>query len=124
MKYIKGRYGNPINAQAFWKKHRWYRDGGEVRPELHDQGGWLGTGLNLISNQTRKPEAILNPSQWRAAEAAINLAVQGQGLPDQLTLSVDGQQFTAYVSGVTDARLAHHADGLRQVSRQYAGARR
>ncbi|MDR2256972.1 MAG: peptidoglycan DD-metalloendopeptidase family protein [Arthrobacter sp.] len=124
LKYIKGRYGNPVNAKSFWQKHHWYRDGGAVRPELHDQGGWLKPGLTSVLNATRRPEAILNPSQWRAAEAAINLAVQGQGFPDTLTLSVDGQQFTAYVSGVTDARLAHHADGLRQVSRQYAGARR
>lgn len=34
MSYIKGRYGNPAKAWAFWKRHHWYHEGGEVPATL------------------------------------------------------------------------------------------
>ena len=50
--------------------HVGFKDGG-VMPELHDKGGVLQPGLSVISNQTRKPEAILTDSQWKTAEEAM-----------------------------------------------------
>lgn len=51
--------------------HVAFKDGG-IMPELHDKGGVLQPGLSLISNQSRKPEAILSDSQWQTAHAAMS----------------------------------------------------
>ncbi|WP_413456073.1 peptidoglycan DD-metalloendopeptidase family protein [Glutamicibacter sp. FR1] len=64
--------GNPFNFMSY----------------LHDEGGWLGTGLSLIENKTRKPEAILNPSQWDATIKAIEFTTsQGE---NKATMIVNG----------------------------------
>ena len=71
-KYIKGRYGSPTKARAFWEANNWY-----------DQGGWLQPGVTLTRNDTGKPEAILNPSQWsaitRQTDLVSDLAQNGGG---------------------------------------------
>lgn len=36
-------------------------EGGELRPTLYDQGGYLKPGLTLVSNQTGRPEMVLPP---------------------------------------------------------------
>lgn len=73
-KYIKDRYGDPLAARAFWEQNGWY-----------DQGGWLKTGVTLTRNDTGKPEAILNPSQWsaisRQTDLVSEIAQNGGGGP-------------------------------------------
>ncbi|MFJ2618159.1 peptidoglycan DD-metalloendopeptidase family protein [Glutamicibacter sp. NPDC087344] len=55
---------------------------------LHDEGGWLGPGISMIENKTRKPEAILNPSQWDATIKAIEFTTsQGE---NTATMIVNG----------------------------------
>ena len=77
--YIKDAYGDPVNAWRKWNSRspHWYADGGPITddavaalvhatgitPTLHDQGGTIDPGWNLIHNATRKPEASLNPTQ-------------------------------------------------------------
>lgn len=76
LKYIQDRYGDPKKALAFHKKNNWYADGGLVKPSLYDNGGVLPTGLTSILNNTRKPEAILNPSQWSSVMKSIEVSRQ------------------------------------------------
>lgn len=67
LKYIRDRYGDPASALAFHNKNNWYATGGLIggplTPYLHDEGGVIDPGWNLIYNATRKPEASLNPQQ-------------------------------------------------------------
>ncbi len=52
--YIRGRYGTPEHAYAFWLSQS---------PHWYDQGGWLMPGLTLAANNTGVPERILGPSE-------------------------------------------------------------
>ena len=69
-RYITDRYGDPLKAKAFWEANGWY-----------DKGGWLMPGLTLTNNETGKPEAVLNPSQWasitRQTDLVADLAEDG-----------------------------------------------
>lgn len=47
-KYIQGRYGDPIGAQAFWAKNHWYDNGGVLQP-----------GVTMAYNGTGKPETVV-----------------------------------------------------------------
>ena len=76
LKYIQDRYGDPKKALAFHKKNNWYAEGGLVKPSLYDNGGVLPTGLTSILNNTRKPEAILNPAQWSSVMKSIEVSRQ------------------------------------------------
>ncbi|MFF1469144.1 transglycosylase SLT domain-containing protein [Streptomyces mirabilis] len=40
-----------------------------TRPGGYDEGGILPPGLSAVLNNTRKPEAVLNASQWRAVQS-------------------------------------------------------
>src|SRR5699024_1565271 len=66
LNYIKGRYGSPVAAWDFHKKHNYYADGGFVDPQLlfRDRGGNLPPGLSMVLNKTGQDEAILNARQW------------------------------------------------------------
>lgn len=66
LNYIKGRYGSPSAALNFWNSHNphWYNQGGEVKPYLYDEGGWLSPGANYTYNGTRKPEAVLTSEDY------------------------------------------------------------
>jgi SLT domain-containing protein len=78
MRYIGARYGDPINAQAYWAAHHSY-----------DSGGWLQPGTTLAVNATSQPEAILTAFQWKA----IMQLVDRVGSPDemaQLVRSIGG----------------------------------
>ena len=50
--YIRGRYGDPISAEAFHLANGYY-----------DRGGWLPTGLSLAMNNTGAPERVVSGSQ-------------------------------------------------------------
>ena len=63
IRYTLARYGD---LEKGWDRKGGYANGGLVTPELHDSGGILKPGLNLISNKTKQPEAILTSKQWDA----------------------------------------------------------
>ena len=120
----QGATGNVTGTHLHFEVHR----GGIGRnvnpmPYLHDNGGWLQPGLSTIMNATRKPEAILNPDQWRAASRAINHTISNSainGLPSVVNVRIGEQEFTGYVEGITDGRLTAHAHGARRIARQFA----
>lgn len=121
----QGATGNVTGTHLHFEVHR----GGIGRnvnpmPYLHDNGGWLKPGLSTIMNATRKPEAILNPSQWRAASRAINHTIDNNqgGVPSVVNVRIGEREFTGYVEGITDGRLSTHARGVRRISRQFATA--
>lgn len=119
----QGATGNVTGTHLHFEVHR----GGIGRnvnpmPYLHDNGGWLQPGLSTIMNATRKPEAILNPSQWRAAQRAINHTINNNqgGVPSVVNVRIGEREFTGYVEGITDGRLTAHAHGARRIARQFA----
>jgi len=79
LNYIEDAYGDPVTAYRRWNSRtpHWYADGGPIEersiaglingagmtPYLHDDGGTIDPGWNLIYNATRQPEASLNPQQ-------------------------------------------------------------
>lgn len=83
MKYVKDRYGGVVPAMNFWKKHRYYKDGGEVTPTLYDSGGVLNPGTHLVANKTRKPEYIL-PSH------VTDRLLKGDGEVQPIHITING----------------------------------
>lgn len=102
LNYIGQRYGTPVKAWAFHQKNNHYSEGGRIEdstaivPELHDQGGKIWPGLNVIMNRTRKPEASLNPEQLANIRAIadgggtapligeLNLPIQSNATPESI----------------------------------------
>lgn len=84
--YIANRYGTPTKANAFKRANNWYSEGGPVQPvdsatgaivpDLHDTGGWLQPGLNVIMNRTGRPEPTINP---QTLDALQTIAAGGGG---------------------------------------------
>ena len=60
IRYARDRYGSPMRG---WDRKGGYAAGGIVKPTLYDSGGIIPPGLQMISNQTRKPEAALTADQ-------------------------------------------------------------
>ena len=60
IRYATARYGDPRKG---WDRKGGYAAGGIVKPTLYDSGGIIPPGLQMISNQTRKPEAALTADQ-------------------------------------------------------------
>lgn len=123
LRYIKQRYGNPMNAWSHWQRHNSYAGGGHVQPSLYDQGGVLPPGLTSILNNTRKPEAILNPAQWssvmKSIEVSRRVADNGAlvGMSREMVLKVGDREFTAYL----DERVN---SGMVSVARASLGRRK
>lgn len=79
--YIADRYGSPSAALAFHNRNNWYDEGGYaegelVVPDLHDEGGWLMPGLNVVMNKTGRPEPTINPA---TLDALQQIAANGSG---------------------------------------------
>jgi hypothetical protein len=84
LEYIKGRYGSPEKAKAFWEGHHWYADGGIVPggqpvgnvggalPDngtmMYDNGGYLPPGLTTVVNLTGKPEPVFTSQQFEGMQ--------------------------------------------------------
>lgn len=70
LKYIQGRYGDPINALAFHKAHGWYGQGGEIKTA--DNGVRLDPNTT-VRNASSDPEWIFRDDQLRTViRAAAN----------------------------------------------------
>lgn len=87
LNYIKGRYGDPLNAKKFWEAHGNY-----------DSGGWLPPGLSLAYNGTGRSEAVLTGDQVDELEryansgsgTTINVRTQmTNASPERIAASVD-----------------------------------
>jgi TP901 family phage tail tape measure protein len=63
LRYIQGRYGDPIGAWAFHRAHNWYDSGGDVMP-----------GHNMLYNGTNLPESVLTNSTTKGVIDALNKA--------------------------------------------------
>lgn len=98
LNYIKGRYGDPEKAWKFHKSHGYYAKGGLVEPTLYDNGGVLAPGqMQLVSNLTKKPEAIYTNQQNRDLQALASYAERNLTTPtgDQYYVSVPKPAATA-----------------------------
>jgi hypothetical protein len=80
LRYIKDRYGNPVNAKNFHQAHNWYSDGGVVPVEggasvpdngtmMYDNGGYLPPGVTTVVNLTGKPEPVFTAAQFEGMRA-------------------------------------------------------
>jgi len=83
-RYIKARYGDPINANIFKRAHNWYASGGPVQKHdlaaiaygshkvgRFDNGGVLEDGM-LGLNTSGKPENVRTSSQEDALVGAVH----------------------------------------------------
>lgn len=67
LQYIHDRYGDPLQAKAFWEGHNWYSEGGVVPDNgtmMYDQGGYLPPGVTRVVNLTGKPEPVFTNEQF------------------------------------------------------------
>ena len=91
-RYLADRYGTPSRALAFHRANNWYSEGGPVDvnqqtdhgsivPDLHDTGGWVMPGLNVLMNRTNRPEPVINP---QTLDALLSIADQGMAGSQQL----------------------------------------
>ncbi|WGH89381.1 peptidoglycan DD-metalloendopeptidase family protein [Auritidibacter ignavus] len=73
LNYIKGRYGSPVSALNFHKRHNHYDTGGLVDPKpiLRDQGGVLPPGLSMVLNNTGRNEYVMNQRNLHDLERAL-----------------------------------------------------
>jgi phage-related protein len=71
LNYIKTKYGDPVNALAYWNAHGNYHN-----------GGWLMPGA-YSHNETYEPEAIFNRPQITAMHEAIKNAGRRGALDDE-----------------------------------------
>lgn len=119
-RYIRARYGDPINAWAFKRSHNWYGGGGQAgdvklpRPRAYDNGGALPPGLSTVWNGTGRPENVRTSSQEDALLSALR---DVKASVDQLkTMGMRGVLYTkegAFL-GEVEAALGklEHAAGL------------
>lgn len=98
LNYIKGRYGNPLAAQRFWRAHNHY-----------DEGGYLPPGVSTVVNETGRPEPVLNQRQWSA------LASQRDGgeQPVNLRVFLGDEEITDRIDARIEADNARTAAALR-----------
>lgn len=98
-RYIRNRYGDPINAWAFKRSHNWYSGGGPVgdvklpRPRAYDNGGALPPGLSTVWNGTGRPENVRTSGQEDALIGAVreNTRVLSAALAELAERPIEGK---------------------------------
>lgn len=77
-KYIRSRYGNPVNAYSAWLKRK---------PHWYDAGG-IARGVGYMAKNTLRPERVLSPRQTVSFDRLVNALVRpghgGSGGPSIL----------------------------------------
>ncbi|MEE2040174.1 phage tail tape measure protein [Nocardiopsis sp. CT-R113] len=71
-----------FNTQATTPPLTRLLQGLDTVPTLYDTGGWLMPGLQLVANQTGRPEPVLTDRQWADLRAARE-GVRGRERPNQ-----------------------------------------
>lgn len=120
-RYMRDRYGSPIGAKSFWQTHHYYGDGGPVQdvdsatgaivPDLHDTGGWLLPGLNVIMNRTGRPEPTINPATLDALQTIAAGGGGGGSLPPIVVPVMNGPTAKQIVGEVNHARTVASRGG-------------
>lgn len=87
LQYIAQRYGNPINAQAFWRRNGWYNEGGKVGVPTFDVGGTIPPGLSTIYNATGKPETLVRPELYNPT---VQVFIGDEPIEDAVVRVIDG----------------------------------
>lgn len=79
-KYIKSRYGSPMNAYNAWLRRN---------PHWYDAGG-IARGVGAMFKNTNEPERVLSPRQTRAFDRLVaHLTTGGQAGGGGTTVVVD-----------------------------------
>lgn len=73
--YVKERYGTAEKAEAFWKAHGWY-----------DQGG-LANGRGWMAKNTLEPERVLSGAQTRSFDQLVQYITKPQAMSTQTSAS-------------------------------------
>ena len=111
--YIAQRYGNPLNAQAFWQANGWY-----------DNGGLLDPGMTVAINGTGKTEKVLTDEQWATMARLAASATTSQIDEDELARLIaeavksalaGSQPTTETIQVVMDSRVV--AEAVRKHNR-------
>jgi SLT domain-containing protein len=92
LRYIKGRYGNPMAAEAHEMAYNWY-----------DNGGWLKNG-GIGINQSGKPEPVFTDAQWRIMKNLVSRSVPGL---NGAGLSNVASEFASTYNVTIDMKGAH-----------------
>jgi hypothetical protein len=98
LKYIKQRYGDPINANAFWGAHHWF-----------DTGGTLPPGPSLVYNGTGGPEDLFTADQMAGA---ATYGGGGGALIGSLTMTVPQGTSAAGIVDELSFALRHTRRGV------------
>ena len=111
--YIAQRYGDPLNAQAFWQANGWY-----------DNGGLLDPGMTVAINGTGKTEKVLTDEQWATMARLAASATTSQIDEDELARLIaeavksalaGSQPTTETIQVVMDSRVV--AEAVRKHNR-------
>ena len=127
--YIKGRYGNPESAWAFWQMKRWYKDGGVLPGDLstpatgqpyngtvlRDNGGPLRPGMTSVLNLTGETEHVYTARQHAMAQAAMS-AQGGRTGGGDISVSVSTPNLPA--GEVADQVASEVAWTMRKIQRE------
>lgn len=119
-RYMGQRYGSPSGAKSFWVGHHYYGSGGPVQdadsatggivPDLHDTGGWIMPGLNVIMNRTGRPEPTINPQTLDALQAIAGRG-DGHDWPPIVVPVMNGPTAKEIVGEVNHARTVASRGG-------------
>jgi cell wall-associated NlpC family hydrolase len=93
MRYIHDRYTDPLGAKAFWDAHHSY-----------DSGGIVPEGNTLVTNSSRRPEALLNGQQWDDIHA-LALARGRSGDAPNVTVNARTDASPEHIAAVVARRL-------------------
>ena len=97
--------------------------GGGKKKALYDEGGILPPGITLAENKTGGNEYIYTKAQNRALQTLAARGAESIGMPDYVTLVVDGHEFRGYVKDAAGERMVEAKKQARQGNRQRAGTR-
>lgn len=85
-RYIRDRYGDPLEARRHWEEHGWYDDGG------------LAVGRGALWKNVLEPERVLDPAQTAAFESLVpNLVTLADGFRGGFADIPGGSEFADFL---------------------------